>query len=80
MVDLVYKKQGLSAPEQVQAHSTRGVAVFWTAYANILVEDNCRTASWSLCANFVWHYKLDVLSVSSVTFGTVVVSATLQEK
>lgn len=80
VISLTYEKQGLTPPQVIRAHSTRGVAASWTASAKISVEDICWTASWSTCETFTRHYSLDVTAARASNFGNAVVSAPFQAK
>ena len=55
-----YASAGQLPPEDIRAHSTRGVAASWALFQGVSVEDMCAAASWSSHHTFVKYYSLDV--------------------
>ncbi|XP_050972479.1 uncharacterized protein LOC127169281 [Labeo rohita] len=59
-----YNSMGLSPPEGLRAHSTRGLASSWAWFKGVSIRDICAAASWASPHTFVRFYKLDVTEPS----------------
>ncbi len=70
LIELAYHSAGMTPPQGVVAHSTRGVATSWALFRGASLEDVCAAAGWSSSMTFVKFYRLDV--------ATKVASAVLQ--
>lgn len=57
-----YSSKGLSLPEGLRAHSTRGMAASWALFKGVPIEQVCSAASWSSPHTFVRFYRLDVVA------------------
>ena len=68
-----YSMQGLPAPGNVVAHSTRSVATSWAALLGVPFSDIYAAASWSAPCTFARFYRVNVASPSPL--GSTVLSA-----
>ena len=75
-IALAYAAMGVTPPEGIKAHSTRGVAASWALLRGVSVEDMCAAASWSSHHTFVRYYCLDMTGVS---FAHTVLSASREQ-
>ncbi len=60
LIELAYHSAGMTPPQGVVAHSTRGVAASWALFRGASLEDACAAAGWSSSMTFVKFYRLDV--------------------
>lgn len=69
IISLAYKTKGLSLPEGVTAHSTRGVSTSWAAAGLVSLETICKAATWSSIHTFMSHYCIEPAALTTVDFG-----------
>ncbi len=60
LIELAYHSAGMTPPQGVVAHSTRGVSASWALFIGASREDVCAAAGWSSSMTFVKFYRLDV--------------------
>ena len=65
-VSQAYVSSGMDPPENINAHSTRGIFSSTALHGGMSVEDICIAASWSSPCSFIQFYLRDV-SHSSLT-------------
>nr|XP_033946513.1 uncharacterized protein LOC117452146 [Pseudochaenichthys georgianus] len=65
-VSQAYVYSGVDPPENIKAHSTRGISTSMALHGGMTVEDICNAASWSSPCSFIRFYLRDV-SHSSLT-------------
>ena len=75
-ISAAYVDLGQPVPENVVAHSTRGIATSWAALKGVSMEDICAAASWSAPCTFARFYRLNVESTGSL--GSAVLLAAAQ--
>ncbi len=64
LIELAYHSAGMTPPQGVVAHSTRGVAASWALSS---LEDVCAAAGWSSSMTFAKFYCLDVATTVTLT-------------
>ncbi len=67
LIELAYHSAGMTPPQGVVAHSTRGVATSWALFRGASLEDVCAAAGWSSSMTFVKFYRLDVATTVAST-------------
>ncbi|XP_033932401.2 uncharacterized protein [Pseudochaenichthys georgianus] len=65
-VSQAYVSSGVEPPENIKAHSTRGISSSTALSGGMSVEDICMAASWSSPCSFIQFYLREV-SLSSLT-------------
>ncbi|XP_077141331.1 uncharacterized protein LOC143815058 isoform X1 [Ranitomeya variabilis] len=74
-IALAYSSTGNAIPDGIRAHSTRAVATSWAERSEVSIEQICKAATWSSPSTFFRHYRLNLASVSDLTFGRRVLEA-----
>ncbi len=67
LIELAYHSAGMTPPQGVVAHSTRGVDTSWALFRGASLEDVCAAAGWSSSMTFVKLYRLDVATTVTST-------------
>ncbi len=67
LIELAYHSAGMTPPQGVVAHSTRGVATSWALFRGASLDDVCAAAGWSSSMTFVKFYRLDVATTVAST-------------
>ncbi|DBA13468.1 TPA: hypothetical protein GDO54_018527 [Pyxicephalus adspersus] len=52
-----YSLMGLPHPQEVRAHSARGISTSWASYAKGSTDTICKTATWKTPTTFIRHYR-----------------------
>ncbi len=67
LIELAYHSAGMTRPQGVVAHSTRGVSASWALFRRASLEDVCAAAGWSSSMTFAKFYRLDVATTVALT-------------
>lgn len=63
-IRLAYTGMGMTPPEGLRAHSTRGMSASWGLCRGTSIQDVCLAANWASPTTFVSFYRLDVAATS----------------
>ena len=68
-ISQAYDSQGLPAPGNLVAHSTRSMATSWAALRGVSVAEICAAASWSTPCTFARFYRVNVAAATPLSMA-----------